>query len=1365
MKDGVRFKFYNLCLDSDSLYSQEYNNIKNLNQNLNVKQSLALKRYFFRLTFARLTKKEASTVKKPDSFATIPVIQSENARRPGFTRIVNQLLGFDVISFDIFDTCLLRNVYDPRDIFQIMGILMGFDNFKSCRIKAEQECRLKCYSNNGHDEILLDDIYEILFEEYQVERSWKEVEIELEKYFTVSNLYMKRIFDKLISAGKIVIFTSDMYLPKDVIESLLEKNGFTGYNKLFLSNEIKLSKKYGTLQEYISNQYGPDSRIIHIGDNYRYDIKNSKISNFETIYYRSVSELSKLYYNYNYSEISESIFKAIISNNLMNGTWKHSVYYETGFKIGGILTAGYCEYINDIVIRDNIDLILFCARDCDVIQKVYDRFYKKVDFEYVYVSRYALMNITPERYYLELYDRASSKIASVNGTIQDLLNSLELTYLSNRLVSSGFDITKTLNSDIISNLRLFISDNLSEIYKHNLDNIESARQYFVKKIGNHKRILIVDVGWTGSSANVLSYFIKHNISEEIYCKGSLLFGSANERLSMFSNGFIDCYISGPSKNRDLLSSQFELKRHQDRTNQIFEYIYSSIESSTVGYSFDENGFPTIIKSNRLCNNPAQIIDMQNGIIDFVDKFEKYSKKIRNCFKISPYVAYAPFKQIIDNESFISLVFSDFTYDAAIFQGKTTDNKTFGQTFSLKVKGAKKILLISHSFSYSGAPRSLLRMGKVIVSLGYYCEVWSPHDGGMRDEFINNGISVKIIKESELYLSSTVESIKEFDMAIANTILTYEYYMRIKTVIPCVWLIREASNIPDYCSKYHNYKMYYCLRHSKDIYCVSEYAAEFIKNYSKEVHILHNCVEDRMIKTPRPVGDKITFLQLGSLEPRKGYDILIKAFLNLPEHLSNSVQLKFAGQIVPKNIDYANSILSMIDKIPNIEYLGEIRNIDTISKLEHDADVIVVSSLDESCSLVALEATMMGRPLIVTKNVGAKYMVDSNNGIIVETNSVESLTNALSYMINNKDRLVEMGLSSREKYEIKANMRSHSKDISNLIQQYLIRRPSSFDKLFHKHFYHIALNSISAFNSLINEGFLESYKFLDGKYQLSSKLPDLDNRVNTMCRNKFLNSISKINQDHLVVSLTSYPKRIDSIHICIQSILNQSLKPDLVILYLADSQFPHKERDLPKSLLSLLDKGLTIKWCEDIKPHKKYYYAIQQYPDSIVVTCDDDIVYDKFMLSKLYLSYMQHPHCVSCLRAHRITFNSLGSLNKYSDWKWEDNSFLKNPSHSALATGCAGVLYPPHIFIDELFNVAAIKELSLMTDDLWLKIMELLSDVPVVLADKNERLHMIDGTQDSAISNLNIMNVNDANLSLLLNHYGYDLLINKIKKFD
>lgn len=236
------------------------------------------------------------------------------------------------------------------------------------------------------------------------------------------------------------------------------------------------------------------------------------------------------------------------------------------------------------------------------------------------------------------------------------------------------------------------------------------------------------------------------------------------------------------------------------------------------------------------------------------------------------------------------------------------------------------------------------------------------------------------------------------------------------------------------------------------------------------------------------------------------------------------------------------------------------------------------------------------------------------------------------------------------------------------------------------------------------------------------------------------TMRKMTERRLIVSLTTYPGRIHLIPQVLETIFNQTRKADAVVLWLAREQFPDGESALPEQLRILVaEKKLDLRWCDDLKAHKKYFYALQEFRQDLVVTVDDDLKYPADMLSCLYASYLLYPEAVSTVRAHLMMFGEEKEILPYGSWIQETDSLLHTPSMQLLATGGAGALYPPELFRQEFFDAGAIRENCLWADDLWLKAMEAVSGVPVVLARKFEPLRYMPDSQSEGLVVYNVQN--------------------------
>lgn len=251
----------------------------------------------------------------------------------------------------------------------------------------------------------------------------------------------------------------------------------------------------------------------------------------------------------------------------------------------------------------------------------------------------------------------------------------------------------------------------------------------------------------------------------------------------------------------------------------------------------------------------------------------------------------------------------------------------------------------------------------------------------------------------------------------------------------------------------------------------------------------------------------------------------------------------------------------------------------------------------------------------------------------------------------------------------------------------------------------------------------------------------------------------------IISLTSYPARINTVEKTIKTLLNQTLKPKKIVLALGEDKFPNKENDLPESLRSLLSDKFEILWTpKDLRSYTKLVPALKEYPNDIIVTADDDIIYKKDWLEKLYEAYKKEPSLIHCHRAHRITFDKNKKIMPYREWVWGVKKV--KPSFNNFLTGVGGVLYPPNVLNKDVFNVELFQKLAPLADDIWFWAMAVLNDTKInVIKHNNSSLVCIDGTQENCLCKQNVdESKNDEQLNNILEYYPQILEKLDKKKF-
>ena len=225
---------------------------------------------------------------------------------------------------------------------------------------------------------------------------------------------------------------------------------------------------------------------------------------------------------------------------------------------------------------------------------------------------------------------------------------------------------------------------------------------------------------------------------------------------------------------------------------------------------------------------------------------------------------------------------------------------------------------------------------------------------------------------------------------------------------------------------------------------------------------------------------------------------------------------------------------------------------------------------------------------------------------------------------------------------------------------------------------------------------------------------------------------------VIASLTTFPERINTVKETIKSLLVQTTKPDELVLWLADSQFPQKESELPEDLLELKDYGLTIKWCEDIRSFKKLIPALIDYPDDIIITFDDDIYYPENVIELLYDSYLENPDCIHANRGRRIELKNNKIIAKSAaEVYWTK---YKDCTYKNSITGCGGVLYPPNSLDKRVFDKKEFQSILKTQDDVWFWTMAVLKGTKIKrVANFDIQLPTVENTQQFGLSKINSKN--------------------------
>lgn len=583
---------------------------------------------------------DKSKIYNADFFYTIEVKYNDKLEK------IKQLIAspkIKCVSFDIFDTLITRPFYEPLDMFRIMdkdyrelthnnvGI-----NFSKIRVTSENICREnKRKTDPECQEVTLDEIYDTIHTQYEISKDvlekLKKKECEYEIRFCKRRDTIHELYELALDMGKKVIFTSDMYLPEDVIVKILKENGYTEYTKLYLSSTVKKIKWTGDLYRHVFKDMGLEpGEMIHMGDNFESDYKRAKELGMNSIHIpKTIDVMTKTNYTNNlaqplikslpfWRDNAESIrfmgircMMAVVANKLFDNPFKtfdhrtdfNSDPYLIGYYALGMYVYGVTKWILDET-NDSYDKVSFMARDGYLILESYkimkELYSNPAVEEYLYVSRKALIPvmIVDKLDFYKLSEIIEIQTHSPKNVIKYVKNILDIDEekLEKLCKEQNISYTKKFqNNEEFNRYIKILVDNFYDEARHK-EKREKLKEYFNKIMGDKPATF--DVGYSGRPEFYLTHLCGKSID------------------TLFLNINRDDALEYSKVGNFKLKTYFEAK--PTATGNAYELLFSKLAPSCIGYNITEKGVEPVFEKYENSYQVEQMVGiMQKAAIEFV----------------------------------------------------------------------------------------------------------------------------------------------------------------------------------------------------------------------------------------------------------------------------------------------------------------------------------------------------------------------------------------------------------------------------------------------------------------------------------------------------------------------------------------------------------------------------------------------------------------------------------------------------------------------------------------------------------------------------------------------------------------------------
>lgn len=522
----------------------------------------------------------------------------------------------DIVSFDIFDTLIFRIFNEPEDVFKLMENSLQIDDFKNMRIKSQHMASSILEKKLNFPHANLNEIYDYIEENSKVNIDWEEVkrlEVQVESDCLFCNKEIFKLYEYAKSLNKRVIAVSDMYMSKHTIESILTKCGYSNFDEIYVSSDLRKTKYIGDIyDEVIKIEKANPSKILHIGDNYNSDVVNAQKKGINTIYYNKdvLNNVEEMHDNLSiFDSINLGAIRVVETNNPDKDFW-----YNLGVKVGGPLYLGLLQWIEKELQNQNIHRVYFLSRDGYILNKLFDQFGKK-ESTYLYASRRALLLASID----ELDEDALNNLPpyTFGQQVKEILEYLNIDRIKEKMVNEvGFDSLDSIIKnpvDFEKMKKLFLANEkiILEKCKEERENIER----YLKSIDFfNNNSIIFDCGWNGSSQYLL---------EKVLSK----LGYRNSNLFLYA-GIMDNYKSRKQLNEKKFKSylfghdyNLDIQEKVKDNIAILELFFGAPHSSVKRYLKDgiefENIEPDHTHKESICEGIQDYIKQSH---DFVNKY-------------------------------------------------------------------------------------------------------------------------------------------------------------------------------------------------------------------------------------------------------------------------------------------------------------------------------------------------------------------------------------------------------------------------------------------------------------------------------------------------------------------------------------------------------------------------------------------------------------------------------------------------------------------------------------------------------------------------------------------------------------------------
>lgn len=340
----------------------------------------------------------------------------------------------------------------------------------------------------------------------------------------------------------------------------------------------------------------------------------------------------------------------------------------------------------------------------------------------------------------------------------------------------------------------------------------------------------------------------------------------------------------------------------------------------------------------------------------------------------------------------------------------------------------KILIIVHQLDFSGVPVLSKKIAELFSS-DPRAAVITPFDGPLRQSCLDSGVPV-IVAPSFFMKDNGAKEFKKagFSVCLFNTLCLASVFLRCTKIIPSLLWIHENWT-PDYLPEPIRDQ----LANAPFIFATSDFTMNAVRKYAPLVRHLPYPVVDFGGKTKKATPEFFRFALVAKLENRKGQDIAIRAFRDLPEKYRKKASLTLIGDSI--TADLPAELKKLAGNESNIEFRDTIRDPKAYHALYDRIEVLLCPSRTDPMPLVVFDAMMHGCPVILSDTVGQKdYIRNGKNGFVFKAENEKALTSCMKQMMDSAADFPKMSELIRKTFSDHFGISAAQKAILSVIDE-------------------------------------------------------------------------------------------------------------------------------------------------------------------------------------------------------------------------------------------------------------------------------------------------------------------------------------------